>query len=85
MFPTAKPITIVVPFSAGGPTDRVARDFAEAMRKPLGCIRIVVANSAGTAGSIGSPTVDKAHQSHTHLLPPPPSPSPTPNRCSHPP
>ena len=31
-----KPITIVVPFAAGGPTDKVARDLAEALRKPLG-------------------------------------------------
>ena len=30
-----KPITIVVPFAAGGPTDKVARDLAEALRKPL--------------------------------------------------
>ena len=29
-----KPVTIVVPFAAGGPTDKVARDFAEAVRKP---------------------------------------------------
>ncbi len=29
-------VTIVVPFAAGGPTDRVARDLAEALRKPLG-------------------------------------------------
>ena len=27
-FPGSKPISIVVPFSAGGPTDRVARDLA---------------------------------------------------------
>ena len=31
-FPGSKPITIIVPFSAGGPTDRVARDLAEALK-----------------------------------------------------
>ena len=30
-----KPITLVVPFPAGGPTDKVARDLVEAMSKPL--------------------------------------------------
>ncbi|TFZ03582.1 tripartite tricarboxylate transporter substrate-binding protein [Ramlibacter humi] len=50
-----KPITIVVPFAAGGPTDRVARDLAEAMRKPLGAnATIVVDNAAGAGGSIGA-------------------------------
>jgi hypothetical protein len=35
-FPAAgKPITIVVPFAAGGPTDKVARDLGEVLRKPL--------------------------------------------------
>ena len=28
-----KTVTLIVPFAAGGPTDRVARDLAEAMRK----------------------------------------------------
>lgn len=43
----AKSITIIVPFSAGGPTDRVARDLAEAMRKPLGGATLLVDNAAG--------------------------------------
>ena len=36
-FPAAgKTVTLIVPFAAGGPTDKVARDLAEALRKPLG-------------------------------------------------
>jgi len=56
----SKPISIVVPFAAGGPTDRVARDLAEAMRKPLGDVSIVVDNVAGAGSSIGSNKVAKA-------------------------
>ncbi len=63
-----KPITIVVPFAAGGPTDRVARDLAEAMRKPLGA-NVVVENVAGAGGTIGANKVAKAPQDgHTVLL-----------------
>ncbi len=64
-----KPITIVVPFTAGGPTDRVARDLAEAMRKPLGGATVVVDNAAGAGGSIGANKVAKATaDGHTLLL-----------------
>ena len=64
-----KPVTIVVPFTAGGPTDRVARDLAEAMRKPLGGISIVVDNAAGAGGSIGANKAAKASpDGHTLLL-----------------
>ena len=64
-----KPITIVVPFTAGGPTDRVARDLAEAMRKPLGGATIVVDNAAGAGGTIGANKVAKATaDGHTVLL-----------------
>jgi tripartite-type tricarboxylate transporter receptor subunit TctC len=65
----ANPITIVVPFAAGGPTDRVARDLAEAMRKPLGGISIVVSNVAGAGSSIGSTKVARsAPDGYTLLL-----------------
>ncbi|GAB3493551.1 tripartite tricarboxylate transporter substrate binding protein BugD [Curvibacter fontanus] len=68
-FPGSKPITIVVPFAAGGPTDRVARDLAEAMRKPLGGVTLVVDNAAGAGGSIGANKVAKAAaDGHTLLL-----------------
>ena len=60
-FPAAgHPITLVVPFAAGGPSDRVARDLAEALRKPLGGATILVDNAAGAGGSIGSAKVARA-------------------------
>ena len=65
----AKPITIVVPFVAGGPTDRVARDLAEAMRKPLGDASIIIENVLGAGSSIGSNKVAKANpDGYTILL-----------------
>jgi len=67
-YPT-KPISIVVPFAAGGPTDRVARDLAEAMRKPLGGVSIIVDNVAGAGGSIGAnKTAKAAPDGYTLLL-----------------
>ena len=64
-----KPVTIVVPFAAGGPTDRVARDLAEALRKPLGASAVVVENVAGAGGTIGANKVAKAPQDgHTIFL-----------------
>jgi tripartite-type tricarboxylate transporter receptor subunit TctC len=67
-FPGSKTITIVVPFAAGGPTDRVARDLAEAMRKPLGGATVVVDNAAGAGGSIGANKVAKAQADGYTLL-----------------
>jgi tripartite-type tricarboxylate transporter receptor subunit TctC len=54
------PITIVVPFAAGGPTDRVARDLAEALRKPLGGQNVIIDNTAGAGSSIGAAKVARA-------------------------
>ena len=64
-----KPITIVVPFAAGGPTDKVARDFAEALRKPLNNATIVIENVGGAGGTLGANKVAKAApDGHTLLL-----------------
>jgi tripartite-type tricarboxylate transporter receptor subunit TctC len=46
------PITIVVPFAAGGPTDAMARIMAERMRIRLGQ-SILIENVTGAGGSIG--------------------------------
>lgn len=54
-----KPVTIVVPFAAGGPTDKVARDLAEALRKPLGGT-LVIENVGGAGGTLGATKVAKA-------------------------
>jgi len=48
----SRPITMVVPFPAGGPTDIVARILAERMKGALGQ-SIVVENVTGAAGTIG--------------------------------
>lgn len=54
-----KPVTLVVPFAAGGPSDKIARDVAEALRKALGQT-VIVDNTGGAGGTIGSAKVAKA-------------------------
>jgi tripartite-type tricarboxylate transporter receptor subunit TctC len=55
----ARPITMVVPFAAGGPTDTVARILGERMGRALGQT-IVVENTTGAAGSLGVGRVVRA-------------------------
>ena len=50
-YPT-RPMTMIVPYAAGGPTDTIARIMAERMRASLGQI-VLVENVTGAAGSIG--------------------------------
>src|SRR4051794_26297675 len=45
----SRPITMVVPFAAGGPTDTVARLIAEPMTKTLGQ-QVIVENVGGAGG-----------------------------------
>jgi len=54
-----KPITLVVPFAAGGPTDTIARLIAVPMGKSLGQT-VVIENVAGAGGTIASAKVAKS-------------------------
>ena len=55
----SRPITVVVPFPAGGPSDVVARIVAENMGKVLGQT-MVIENVGGAGGTIGSARVASA-------------------------
>jgi tripartite-type tricarboxylate transporter receptor subunit TctC len=57
-FPT-KPLTLIVPAAAGGPTDTVARLVAESMGRTLGQT-VVVENVAGAGGTVGMARVAAA-------------------------
>ena len=52
-------ITMVMPYAAGGPGDTITRVFAGAMQKHLGQ-QIVVDNTAGASGAIGTQQVNTA-------------------------
>ncbi len=52
-FPADKPITIVVPFAAGGPTDKVARDLGVVLGKELKQT-VIIENVGGAGGTLGA-------------------------------
>ncbi len=54
-----RPVTVVVAFSAGGPTDVIARLVAEGMGRDLGQ-PVVVENVTGAGGTIGAGRVAQA-------------------------
>jgi tripartite-type tricarboxylate transporter receptor subunit TctC len=57
-FPT-RPVTIVVPFAAGGPADALARVIGDRMRVSLGQ-QVIIENIAGAGGSVGVGRVVRA-------------------------
>ena len=64
-----KPVTIVVPFAAGGPTDKVARDLGVVLSKGLNNQTIIIENVGGAGGTLGAGKVAKAApDGHTFLL-----------------
>ncbi len=63
-----RPIKLIVPYSAGGPTDALARMLAERMGQALG-EPVVVENRAGAGGTIGvNATLNAAADGHTIAL-----------------
>ena len=58
-YPGSRPISAVVPFAAGGPTDKVARELALAMSKALGG-QIIIENTGGAGGTNGAKRVAQA-------------------------
>ena len=65
-FPT-KPISLMVPFAAGGPTDTVARSLAQGMGKALGQT-VVVENVPGAGGTIAPTKLKGANPDGYSLL-----------------
>jgi tripartite-type tricarboxylate transporter receptor subunit TctC len=64
----SRPVTVIVPFAAGGPTDAVARLVSEAMARDLGQ-NMVVENVGGAGGTLGAARVASARpDGHTLLL-----------------
>src|SRR5256885_13042088 len=55
----ARPVTMIVPFGAGGPTDALARIVAERMRSSLGQA-VLVENVTGASGTLGITRVARA-------------------------
>ena len=55
----SKPVTLVVPFAAGGPTDAVARLIAVPMGKELGQ-SVIVENTVGAGGTIAATRVARS-------------------------
>lgn len=65
-YPT-QPVTIIVPFSAGGPTDTVARLVAQVMSKELGQ-QVLIQNVGGAGGTLGAGQVANASNDGYTLL-----------------
>ncbi|WP_149539490.1 Bug family tripartite tricarboxylate transporter substrate binding protein [Siccirubricoccus phaeus] len=64
---TARPVTLVVPYAAGGGTDITGREFAQVLAPELGQT-VVVDNGGGAAGHVGSVSVARARPDGATLL-----------------
>jgi tripartite-type tricarboxylate transporter receptor subunit TctC len=62
-----RPITLVVPYAAGGGTDIVARELAPILMETLGQ-NVIIENRGGAAGHVGTVSVTRARPDGTTLL-----------------
>ncbi|MES2886483.1 MAG: tripartite tricarboxylate transporter substrate-binding protein [Pseudomonadota bacterium] len=64
-----KAVTVVVPYAAGGPTDKVARDLVDSLRKQLPRTTFLIEHTPGAGGTTGVSKVARApNDGHTVLL-----------------
>ena len=63
-----RPVTMVVPFPAGGSTDTIGRVMAEGMRGPLGQ-SIIIENVGGASGNIGVGKVARGGSGRSYARP----------------
>jgi tripartite-type tricarboxylate transporter receptor subunit TctC len=62
-----QPITLIIPFAPGGPTDAVGRLLGEAMGRDLG-VNVVVQNVGGAGGTLGANRVAQARPDGNTIL-----------------
>jgi tripartite-type tricarboxylate transporter receptor subunit TctC len=63
----SRPLTLVVPFAAGGPSDVAGRILAQGLSDALG-VQVVVENPSGAGGTVGSSRVAKAAPDGTQFV-----------------
>ena len=63
----AKPVTLVVPYTAGGSADAIGRRLGDVLRKESN-ITVIVENKPGAGASVGTDVVAQAQPDGTTLL-----------------
>lgn len=66
-FPS-KPLTLICPWAAGGPTDAVFRALGEAIGRVLGNHRVIIENKGGAGGALGAQYIAQQGNPDGHLL-----------------